>query len=252
MRIYVISLERSQTRRRRIAAALAERQLDFEFVDAVDGRALTSGQRRELIDQAAVDRYPNWLTDPVLGCTLSHRNAYERLMRSGARCACVLEDDAVIADDFPELLFSFESNAVPDEVIQLHVRSFKPCQLKTSTAVQLGRYRIMEAVDPRQVISSVGYVIGVDAATRLHRSMVPVAVSADSWGHHIEHGDLAKIRCVLPRPVSHLDVESTHGYSDNSRLLRTLKKSGSAPVEILRQLNRRRITHQMTRVKLVD
>jgi glycosyl transferase family 25 len=248
----VISLSRSAERRRHIASELAARGIPFEFVNAIDGRAIRPDQRGALVDKQSVSMYPKWLSDTAIGCALSHRLAYERLLASGERCALVLEDDVLLANDLPPLLEQLQQIIAADEVIQLNFRSFEPCKLSRTGAVSLGRYQLLRPVESRQVLSSAGYLIGATAAARLYRALVPVRVAADSWGDQLERGNLGSLRCVLPRPVQHAKFESTLGYAELSLLTAKLKACRHWPVSMLRNLNRQRTARQMTRIKLVD
>lgn len=248
----MISLKRSVVRRQRIEAELTAHMMPFTFVDAVDGRTLSAAARKRLIDQEAVARSPEWLTDAALGCSLSHRLAYGKLLESGEHAALILEDDVRLMDDLPVLLEQVEPLMDTGEVLLLNFRSFAPCRLHLGDAVQVGRYQLMRPVTMRSVISAAGYVIGADVAARMYEEVIPVSLTADSWADHIDRGHLDALRCVLPRPVEHTDVESTLGYSDRSALYSAVRHIRIWPLPALRAANRRRIARRMTRVELVD
>jgi glycosyl transferase family 25 len=77
--------------------------LDFSFVDAVDGRALTSNDLGGLGLAARRRYFTNELTPGEIGCFLSHRRVYEEIIATGAPVTVVLEDDAEVAPDFAAL-----------------------------------------------------------------------------------------------------------------------------------------------------
>ncbi len=51
MRAYVINLPRSVARRALMEDQLRDSGLDYEFIDAIDGRALSADQRKTLVDE---------------------------------------------------------------------------------------------------------------------------------------------------------------------------------------------------------
>lgn len=70
-KIFVISLLRSKERRNHIKKELGEKKLNFEFFDAIDGSFLEM-ENDPRIDYEIVKRSPNWLTNNIVGCCLSH------------------------------------------------------------------------------------------------------------------------------------------------------------------------------------
>ncbi|MES2484300.1 MAG: glycosyltransferase family 25 protein [Pseudomonadota bacterium] len=104
--VHVISLARSQARR--AAFALANAHLRYEFVDAVDGTALTPEQ------VAASGHFAPGLPyiPGAIGCALSHLGAWERAIALG-RPITVAEDDAVFRHDFHEKQWRLLSELPP-------------------------------------------------------------------------------------------------------------------------------------------
>lgn len=101
-----INLERSPERRADIAAQADALGLELEFVPAVDGRAMAPDDQ-ELRRYDAAWRRWTWrsgLSAPEIACVLSHRRAVSRFLASDHRFAVVLEDDAVLAEDFERRL----------------------------------------------------------------------------------------------------------------------------------------------------
>lgn len=97
-RIFVVSLRRAEDRRARVRERLAG--LRFEFLDAVDKRDL---DRDRLVRTGAYDeartrrayRHRHDMTLGAIGCALSHRALYERMVAEGWERMVVLEDDVV-------------------------------------------------------------------------------------------------------------------------------------------------------------
>ena len=102
MKTYVINLRRDVERRRlceqRLAAAP---MLDVEFIEAVDGRAISEAERREAFDYERFARRKRCTPTPgEAGCALSHHKVWQRIADGDDDVALVLEDDVVITGDF--------------------------------------------------------------------------------------------------------------------------------------------------------
>lgn len=94
MKALIINLPRHISRRRLMEQSIADAPFDsHEFVDGVDARAMTEGQRREAFDYngfASIHLIPPGVGE--VGCALAHRKAWQRVAELGVPAA-VLEDD---------------------------------------------------------------------------------------------------------------------------------------------------------------
>lgn len=252
MRTYVINLPREVERRAAIEAQLRVSGLDYHFVDGIDGQRLTDEERSALVDEAAVARFPRWLTPGMIGCMLSHRLVYELIAQAQNGPALVLEDDAVIAPQLAAIVAEMLPLVADDGLILLNFRSLKPCRLTRAGALRAGDYELLSPLDHWQPLSGLAYLLGEGAAQRMAQVSLPVRWAPDSWGDYMEAGALGSIRCALPRPVMpSLRVRSAtrHGNEVHGIRDRALQ---STPAQIVRQINRRRVRWLMNRVELLD
>jgi len=124
MRIFVINLARADQRLRDMERQLSALGLDFERIEATDGRSLTDNDR-SLVDQdrrRRITPYP--LSDNEIGCWLSHRRALGKVAESGDAMAVILEDDAQLAPEFAACLAALERTKSSFDFLFLH-RKFK-------------------------------------------------------------------------------------------------------------------------------
>ena len=99
--IYCISLKDAKSRRRRVRSFLQESKIDFEFIDAIDGRLLGI----EDMGQYDLDfrkRFFDELSKNEIACSLSHQKALKKFLTTSYGNLILLEDDA-------EVLYSLES-----------------------------------------------------------------------------------------------------------------------------------------------
>jgi len=101
----VINLARATDRRSHMVKQLARAGVDFEFVEAVDGRSIEFGDN-PLVDlqgiQASGKVAPASVSGSV-GCTLSHLAVWRLALEKGLSSVLVLEDDVELPDDFGPL-----------------------------------------------------------------------------------------------------------------------------------------------------
>lgn len=212
MRITVINLARATDRRQTMEWQAQRMGLAFDFLEATDGKKLTS-EDRALIDHGkrkSISPYP--LTDNELGCWLSHRRAMQTLIDSGESMCAILEDDAALSADFPQTLAAIET--LPEtsfDVIDLH-RNFKRNEIfascrKLDDDRDLGRvgYTHMNAT---------GYVITRKGAEKALSATRKAAHAIDKEMHRYWANGLDFYG--LSQPVA-TQQDNGHSYIDETR-----------------------------------
>lgn len=108
--VYVISLKSAIARRTAISRQLDSLGVAYEIKDAVDGASLDLSQLPlPLDDQEFSRKNGKRLVKGEIGCYLSHYNLWRSIVTQDIPYAVILEDDAVLEDDFPEII-----NALPN------------------------------------------------------------------------------------------------------------------------------------------
>jgi glycosyl transferase family 25 len=101
---FVVNLPRDVARRQHMAQLLAERGLEAEFIQAVDGSTLSAAERAAYDHDRALRVYGVAMMDAEIGCYLSHYRLYERIVREGIGTALILEDDLEISPELPAVV----------------------------------------------------------------------------------------------------------------------------------------------------
>lgn len=193
MQIFVISLSAAADRRAFISEQLGRAGLHFEFVDAVWGK--DHYEDRAFYDREKALRIElRNLTPGEVGCALSHQKVYDLIEARGIPYALVMEDDAWVSPDLPEVLSLLEGRLKPNDLVQLercdvHSRKgmeplCKGYSLVKPTMVKYG-----------SMCQSAGYVITREAAARIKAINSPVYVPADSWGQYV---GIVNFRGIVP------------------------------------------------------
>ena len=179
MKIYCINLERSKERRRNMQAQFDKLSLPVEFINAIDGRALSNGEVAEV--------YSKWrtrfcsgkgLSRGEIGCALSHIEFYKRVIADNSP-GFVFEDDVELGGEVKNALAKIElflSNAKAPCLIQLPGLNRDMPQNAEGDIVKVS-------------IAMGTYAYGVNpaAAELLLKSFSPIKFPIDYYGHLIKH-----------------------------------------------------------------
>lgn len=212
VKVFVISLKSSIERRGRILSRLEQLGMECEFVDGIDLRNADifchpryDGEKRRLY-------FGRDLQPGELGCLLSHRMVYEIMVARAVPHALVLEDDAGLEDDLPDVL---------DQLIQSPV-AWDLIRFLDKKKVYRKKCRRIGMIDDIHELSRLptnsggayGYLLNQRAAARLLELMEKNWLQNDvlhsrSWLTGLD------VYILRPSPVTHPleDDESTIGAS---------------------------------------
>lgn len=95
IKTYVINLKDSVDRREAVLTEIVKYPfMDVELVEAVDGRKMKPEEIEACFNSKKfIDRYYRTPRGGEIGCTLSHRECYRKLLESDEEFALILEDD---------------------------------------------------------------------------------------------------------------------------------------------------------------
>ena len=206
---------------------LQELDLDFNFLEAVDGATLTDDYLAQICDFTELAKKPYHMHKGVYGCLLSHYNAYERIIAENLPYALVLEDDIIINSDLKSLLPDLAATIKPDEVILLFSQNgYMPTELSKQHSKSLlrGSYQLSYPLDPHAFGSAAGCVVSNGAARRMLDFLLPIRYTADAWGEFYDNKAVLSLRCVTPFPIEPAGLKSDIDYVSAAILLGTITK----------------------------
>lgn len=199
-KIFVISLKRALNRRKAISDSLSKLNLDFELIDAVDGRALSEDELQIVSKQTSFDlnlalgrklHIDFEITKSEIGCALSHLKIYKKIVDDNIDYALILEDDCIVQDKIHNLLGvdGVEKYINKWDVVNLS----SDCGLRTFIKHQLpinGQYKLENAhfnnyyLDSifnrrRFFIMAIAYFIKKEACQKLLDIAYPIRYPAD-------------------------------------------------------------------------
>lgn len=177
IRSHIIHMTRS-TARDGLVAALREALPEAEVVEAVDGRSLPASERAAAhAPRRYAPPYPFDMLPSEIGCFLSHRRAWRRIVQSGAEAGFVAEDDvAVDAAPFADARALALAHVAPNRLIRF------PLKPRERAAEVLDRSGAVQLVRPEVVgLSAALYLLGREAAERLLELTEPFDRPVDTF-----------------------------------------------------------------------
>ena len=120
LEVFVINLPRAGERRESMGRRLGELGVHFSFFEATDGRELSASAAADACDLGAIRRnLGRDMSRGEIGCAMSHRSVYRKMIEDSIPRAVVLEDDIVIDDAFPAALTALAKRPVRREIVKL-------------------------------------------------------------------------------------------------------------------------------------
>lgn len=213
MKIFVISLPSSHARRELAARKLGERNLPFEFIDAVDGRVDQHPYLRRYDENSFLTNRRRKAAPGELGCYVSHLLAWEKCVALGEPIV-VLEDDFQLTPDFEAGLAYLERFA--DQVSFVRLEPLEKHLVLTSD--KGARFRLVKQLDVGMCMT--GYVITPRGAQRLLAHAATIRAPIDLFlKYTFDHGEL--IHAVVPHGVYPTHEDSVIGIE-----VRNLREKG--------------------------
>lgn len=101
---FVISLEEATDRREWMNKQLSEIGINFEFFNAIDGRKFDVPNHPSYDKNKRLKYFGRNMKGGEIGCLLSHRGIYEKIINDNLDMALILEDDVVLKGGFKQAI----------------------------------------------------------------------------------------------------------------------------------------------------
>lgn len=171
--IFVLSMPSAQNRRSDICEQFALLGLDFQFIDAIDGRQGLPAQFEPLVDRPGTVALAGYgMSDGEYACGLTHQLAYARIIEQNLPGAIILEDDAILTWRFRDFYASAQYEA--GDLIQLYHYNGTVNILRPGPR---GPLKLMRLTTNSWM--AVGYSISRHGAETLRRHSLPLRARAD-------------------------------------------------------------------------
>lgn len=231
--VWIVNLKEARERRAGAEAAFTEAGVAFEFVEGVDGSRLTRAERSLYSRRRALFEMGRELSQGMFGCSLSHLNLYQRMCDDNVPVAAIFEDDARPQGALSEVLKAIDRLPRDWDVVTLH-SLFSSADPQPVSGIDIRTRESEHAICTyrRGVFGTQGYLIKLEAASRVLEVAYPVAFPPDEM---LFRRHPAQLTCygIEPSVLRHdgaasevharggsvFDAESTHPWFDWSTVL---------------------------------
>lgn len=106
MKFFIINLEQDIEKRQKITALCESLGLNYEIIKAVYGKALSEDEikKNTYPKEEQLKLFKRTLSLGEIGCAISHRLCYQKIIEQNLEDAIILEDDAVFDKNLLEFL----------------------------------------------------------------------------------------------------------------------------------------------------
>jgi glycosyl transferase family 25 len=201
--IFVINLPQSTDRKAFMQSQCESMGISPVFIDAVNGKDLSNSEVSQYCNQKkAKQLYGRELLLGEIGCALSHKKIYQKIVDENIPYAVILEDDAILKKDFPIVVKKIMAGPLSWELILLgHYKS----NLKSlKSPISLWRkHRITSKFLLGRLIDfgfgTHGYMITLEGAKKLLSELKPIYKPVD---HYTPDSNILNVYALSPPVVS--------------------------------------------------
>ncbi|MBT0879088.1 glycosyltransferase family 25 protein [Campylobacter sp. 2018MI01] len=106
MKFFIINLEQDIEKRQKITALCESLGLNYEIIKAIYGKALSEDEikKNTYPKEEQLKLFKRTLSLGEIGCAMSHRLCYQKIIEQNLEDAIILEDDAVFDENLLEFL----------------------------------------------------------------------------------------------------------------------------------------------------
>lgn len=232
MKLYVINLDRSTDRLRRLEMLFGAQNLKLTRIAAVDARTISDTDYGIL---TAKQRWPEPLTRGEVACFLSHRLALQHIAEGAEAYGAVFEDDVTLSSSAH--LFLKDSRWIPDgtDIVKIETQR-KKVWLGPPAAVVDG-FTLARLKSTH--IMAAAYIISKRAAARLIDQMDCVPAPFDHFLFSFEYGIAPVMKMYQQIPAIAVQAELISTLEDErSRNERTKKQKRTLMQTLQREIRR--------------
>lgn len=164
--IFVINLKRCEDKKNKMKERL--KNLNYKIMEAVDGRELNNNKLKEMgcsiLKEWKDPHSGRNITWGEVGCALSHINIYKECIKKNIKTAIILEDDALLSNDFVSKLESTFKNLEKIKEYDMCYISRKPMDEKNDKNISSG------IIKPGYSYWLCGYIINLSGMNKIINS----------------------------------------------------------------------------------
>ena len=179
LKCFIIHLDRAVKRKENVQSIISNLKLETEVIDAVDGNKLTLNEISKYLSKKNLNKpnYPFKINNGEIGCFLSHRAAWKKIVEEKLDFALIFEDDIQI--DFKNFERSFKIGLK-------HIKKLGYIQFQTreiqNYAVELKNVNGIKIIKPKTIpLRTSAQLISYDTALNLLNKSIKIDRPVDGF-----------------------------------------------------------------------
>jgi len=180
MRTFVLNLEHNTERKKYMQELLKDMPIDYEFFPAVYGRNIEN-INEVYNSELAQKKAKRQLNVGEIGCALSHKAIYKKMIDENISQALILEDDISFLPNFFKVYTAFSKISIRNKIVLLGTLAKKKIKKiwKKKLTEECSMYLVLNNYG-----GTYGYIIGLDAAKKIYYHNEKVFTVADNWKYY--------------------------------------------------------------------
>lgn len=180
--IFVVNMKKSIDRKQYIQKISKDIGLKFEFIEAVDGNRLSQHEIDIIYSsELSIKAIGRPLAKPEIGCALSHRKIYQKMIDDKIEQAIVLEDDVILYDDFIQVFDLLEQLPSDWQILLLGANNLNPNQ-RNFLSRNIKKINDFFIQKPLTCFwGTYAYLINISGATQLLNKTQPLIMPIDHY-----------------------------------------------------------------------
>ena len=203
MQVYVVSLKDSIDRQNSITTQCEKLDISPVFIDAVNGKDLSNSEVSQYCNQKkAKQLFGRELLLGEIGCALSHKKIYQKIVDENIPYAVILEDDAIFDRDFSIVVKNIMAAPLSWELILLGHYKSNLKGLKSPISLW-HRHRITSKFLLGRLVDfgfgTHGYMITIEGAKKLIAALDVIYKPID---HYTSNSNIINVYGLSPTVVN--------------------------------------------------
>lgn len=231
MKIFIINMKKDKNRKEYMLNQLKRYSFDYEFIQAVEGRTLSNQEIESQCEYDVFKKHPTWNDRGygIIGCSLSHKMIYERIVREKIPRALILEDDVFLEAEFDLVLDQLDNPHLPLDDAELVLLCTMSCDEKVKLSNKNIRrlcngYALYHPINHDNIWLTSSYLISYESAKRFIKAYPKISRVADAWGGFYDKGIFSTISVLYPFVTNTGDIDSTIGVRLPVQSKKSLKR----------------------------
>jgi len=237
LKIYIINLKKDIEKKEYMKRLCEEYDLDVEFIEAVYGKSLTKNEISLVYSKTkSQSKIKRELALPELGCALSHRSIYKKMIDNNIKEALILEDDIEFDNKLLGLLSKKSLFPKNWELVLLGHHTGSSSYLSTRSSIwwKKNLYNDFNLKIPSEVSKGTyGYLINQNGAKKLFDELREIKMPID---HYTGDNKFTNLYIIKPEIIKINKVMSDEMTTMSDR--ENLQKSKASKNIILKKIIR--------------